>query len=132
MNIKTFINKNKKNIFKVKIADKIIFAGPFIAFIPKDKEDEKVFEKELTLSEESIPKLLNNNLKKLLSYKFIEIENFKSEDFDQDFYNINQQFLKVISKKEWNNIKSYFLKSPYPAMKFEIPTGIIYILGYRS
>jgi hypothetical protein len=24
------------------------------------------------------------------------------------------------------------LKSPYPAMKFEISTGTIYILGYRS
>lgn len=132
MNIKTFINKNKKNIFKVRVGDEIIFAGPFIAFIPKDKEEEQVFEKKLTLSEEPIPKFLKNNFKKLLSYQFIEIENIKPEDFDQDFYNINQQFLKSISKKEWKNIKCYFLKSPYPAMKFEISTGTIYILGYRS
>ena len=56
------------------------------------------------------------------------------EDNNELFVNdhINQQFLKSISKKEWKNTKCYFLKSPYPAMKFEISTGTIYILGYRS
>ena len=75
MNIKTFINKNKKYIFKVRIDDKIIFSGPFIAFIPKDKEEEEVFEKKLTLSKEPIPKFLKNNFKKLLSLVLFSVFN---------------------------------------------------------